>query len=493
MGNLKNLFSDTLIYGVSTILGRLLNWLLMPLYVKTIPKPEYGVVSDIYAVISILLVLVTLGFETGFFKFVTDENRNKLLHTQLSTVFAFGSLVCIILHFSNNFLCDFFSIGSVSNYIFLLASLIVLIDSFNAILFADLRFKRLSVKYSVLRFVQVIITVILNLFFILYLRYQTLFGFDFSTISNVNYILFANLIGSLSSTIYFIPSIIQLQFKFDISLLKSSLFYCIPLVGMGCLGMLNQNIEKILIPIIDSHDDSLSQLAIYSANYKIGILMAIFTQSFRIAFEPIIFKSARSKDDKRELYGDALKYFVYFGLLIFAFVILFLPLVNKFILHSNIEYINGNIIIPFVLIGQLFFGIYYSLSMWYKVIDKTYFGVIMSAIGLSVNLLLELILIPTYGILGASISVLCGYLVMMILSFILEHHFYPITYPFKSIIIPFIIIIPLVLVFSYLSRTIFVDYWYIISIFAILLVFCVFLFFEKNNIKKLISYAKHRR
>lgn len=489
--NIKTLFSDTVVYGVSTVLGRLLNWLLMPLYIRTIPKAEYGVVSDVYAVISVLLVLVTLGFETGYFKFVTDDNRKRLINTQLNTILIFGSFVTALFYFFNDSLCQLFNLHVVTSNIFFLAALIVMVDSYNSVLFADLRFKRKSVKYSVLRLIQVVVTVLFNLFFIFYLRFQTIAGFDFSTISNVNYILFANLLGSLSSTLYFLPSLFRLGFTFDTALLRQSMFYCMPLVGMGLLGMLNQNIEKMLIPHLDYHDDTLAQLGEYSANYKIGILMAIFTQSFRLAFEPIIFKNSRSNSDKKSLYGDALKYFVYFGLIIFAFVMLLMPLVNKFILKP--EYYEGNIIIPFVLIGQLFFGVYYSLSMWYKVIDKTYFGLIMSAIGLVVNLVLEFILVPQLGILGAAISVMCGFFVMMITSFLLEHRYYPISYPFKKIISTFLIVTTLVLALTYLYRYVYTDYWIFISIFGLFLVLLIFVLIERKNVIKLLNYVRHRR
>lgn len=487
MGKLKSLAGDTVVYGVSTILGRMLNWLLMPFYIRTIDAADYGMVVNIYSIIAVLLVLVTLGFETGYFRFVSDENRSTLFDTLSSSVFIFGLFVIACFICFSDFFCSIFEIGN-SLDILVLASVIVLIDAYNAIYFAQLRYSHRSVLYSVLRLIQVVITVVFTLFFLLFLRFRSLFGIDFSLVGSVKFILFANLLGSLSSTIYFLPKYIFNSHNFDLQLLKKVLIYSIPLVGMGFFGVANQNIEKILILKLDQSVDPYTQLAIYGANYKIGVLMAIFTQSFRLAFEPFFFKENKTSDNK-SLYGDAMKYFVYFGLIIYAGVLLFMPVVNIFLTHS---YYKGNIVIPFILIGQLFFGVYYSLSMWYKVIDKTYFGILMSFAGLTVNVICNFILIPRLGYLGAAISTLIGYFVMMFLSLFLGNIYYPIKYPLFKIFSVTCFAVILVQSVKFLEENYFSDFWFIFSVLAFILLAFVILKVENLSIRTILINVRNR-
>ncbi len=483
MGKLSSLAGDTVIYGVSTILGRLLNWLLMPFYIRCIPQNEYGSVVVVYSIIAVLLVVVTLGFETGYFRFVTDENKNKLLDTLSSGVFFFGAFLIVLFYFFRDFFCDLFEFAS-TDFLFY-ASLIVLVDAFNAIYFAQLRYERKSVLYSILRLVQVLITIIFNIFFLVFLNKHTFFGFDFSSFNNVSYILIANLIGSLSSTIYFIPRIFKHK-EIDFQLFKRVLLYSFPLVGMGFFGVANQNIEKFLLLKLDFHEDVYSQIAIYGANYKIGILMAIFTQSFRLAFEPFFFRE-NSTSSKRDVYADVMKYFVYFGLIIFAGVVLFIPIVNLLLKE---EYFEGNVVIPVILISQLFFGVYYSLSMWYKAVDKTYFGVIMSLVGLAVNVISNIILIPHFGYLGAAFSTLIGYFTMMVLSLYLGNKYYPINYPLLKLSVVSLVVCCFVMSVSYLNNNFFGGFWFLSSLFSLIFILLFFIKIENIDPKSLLKYVR---
>ena len=390
-----------------------------------------------------------------------------------------------VFYLFSDFFCHIFEYGEAGGQILILSSVIVIFDAYNAIFFAELRYAQRSVLYSVLRLVQVLVTVALTLFFLLFLRYQDYFDGYFMHVSNVNYILIANLFGSASSTVFFLPRIANVFISNDFQLLRTVIVYSVPLVGMGFFGICNQNIEKILILKLDPHTDALSQLAIYGANYKIGILMAIFTQSFRMAFEPFFFKQNKEKE-KTDIYGDALKYFVYFGLLIFAGVILFRPLIVLFGILTP-EYYEGMVVIPLILIGQLFFGVYYSLSMWYKVIDKTYFGVLMSILGLLVNTCLNFILIPRLGYYGAAISTLVGYFVMMLTSFIIGNVYYPISYPFKRITFVAIATFLLVFLSSYAVDALFPSpLWILISSSALALYIFFIIKVEHISVKSLI-------
>ena len=255
---------------------------------------------------------------------------------------------------------------------------IVLLDSYNAIFFAELRYLRKSLAYALLRLGQVLVNVLLTVFFLFWLRHR---GGVFGSVDDITYMMLANLAGSLFSTLYFLPRIAAVMTEGDADILRKALVYSLPLVGMGFFGQANTNIEKILIK------HPLAALGIYAACYKIGVLMSIFTQSFRMAFEPFFFKENKEKA-KNDVYGVALKWFVYFGLFIFAGVMLFMPLLRNFLPQS---YFEGTAIIPWILIGQLFFGVYYSISLWYKLTDRTYWGIIMSTIGLAVNTALNFV------------------------------------------------------------------------------------------------------
>lgn len=429
MGKLQTLASDTVVYGASTILSRLIGWLMMPLYVRVVSQSVYGTFSYVYSWIAIFLVVVTLGFETGYFRFATDDNRDRLLGTLSKTVFCFGLALTLLCAFFPTFCCNLldFDFGPQSSVYLIIMAAIVLLDSYNAIFFAELRYLRKSLRYALLRLASVIVNVVMTVFFLFWLRHQ---GGFWGEVDDITYMIVANLLGSLFCTLYFLPRIARVMGEGDKALLRQALIYSLPLVGMGFFGQANTNIEKILIKHLDPSADPLASLGVYAACYKIGVLMSIFTQSFRMAFEPFFFKENKDRA-KTDIYGPALKWFVYFGLLIFAGVMLFMPLLRLFLPES---YYEGTAIIPWILIGQLFFGVYYSLSLWYKLTDRTYWGIIMSAIGLTVNTSMNFILIPRMGYMGAAWSTFVGYAVMMVVTYFLGQHYFPVEYPVRRLL-----------------------------------------------------------
>lgn len=487
MGKLKSLASDTVVYGLSTILSRLIGWLMMPLYVRIVSQSVYGTFSYVYSWIAILLVVVTLGFETGYFRFATDNNRDRLLGTLSKNVFLFGLVVVLACCFFPSGVCGLldFDFGASSGTYLIIMAIIVLLDSYNAIFFAELRYLRKSLTYALLRLVQVVINVLLTVFFLLYLRHVD--GF-FSTVDDITYMMLANLAGSLFSTLWFIPRIVAVTPFTDRDLLRKALIYSLPLVGMGFFGQANTNIEKILIKHLDPSADPLASLGVYAACYKIGVLMSIFTQSFRMAFEPFFFKENKDRA-KTDIYGPALKWFVYFGLLIFAGVMLFMPLL-KHILPE--DYYGGTVIIPWILIGQLFFGVYYSLSLWYKLTDRTYWGIIMSAIGLAVNTAMNFILIPRMGYIGAAWSTFAGYAVMMMVTYILGQHFFPVEYPVRRLIFVGLVVIIFVMGVSMTLESL-GAVWPVVSIVAGLAVVGFIGLVERKEVMPMINKILRRK
>ncbi len=487
MGKLKTLASDTVVYGASTILSRLIGWLMMPLYVRVVSQAVYGTFSYVYSWIAIFLVVVTLGFETGYFRFATDENRDRLLGTLSRTVFLFGTLLFLLTLFFPSFCCALldFDFGFQSGVYLAIMAAIVLLDSYNAIFFAELRYLRKSLAYALLRLAQVLVNVLLTIFFLFWLRHQ---GGFFSSVDDITYMMLANLAGSLFSTFYFIPRIATTICKGDKQLLRNALIYSLPLVGMGFLGQANTNIEKILIKHLDPSADPLASLGVYAACYKIGVLMSIFTQSFRMAFEPFFFKENKDKA-KTDIYGPALKWFVYFGLIIFAGVMLFMPILRLFLPES---YYEGTAIIPWILIGQLFFGVYYSLSLWYKLTDRTYWGIIMSAIGLSVNTALNFLLIPRMGYMGAAISTFVGYAVMMILTYFMGQKYFPVAYPVRTLLFATASVIAIVMGATFFTTELCPQLWPITAILVMVLIFVAIVKTEHINLNSLIHKILRR-
>lgn len=481
MGKLKSLASDTVVYGLSTILSRLIGWLMMPLYVRVVSQSVYGTFSYVYSWIAILLVVVTLGFETGYFRFATDDNRDRLLGTLSRSVFLFGLALVLACVFFPGAICGLldFDFGPQSGVYLIVMAIIVLLDSYNAIFFAELRYLRRSLEYALLRLGQVVVNVVLTVFFLFFLRHQ---GGWMSEVDDITYMMVANLAGSLFSTLWFTRRIISVISLGDKELLRKALIYSLPLVGMGFFGQANTNIEKILIKHLDPSADPLAALGVYAACYKIGVLMSIFTQSFRMAFEPFFFKENKDRA-KTDIYGPALKWFVYFGLLIFAGVMLFMPLLRLILPES---YYEGTAIIPWILIGQLFFGVYYSLSLWYKLTDRTYWGIIMSAIGLAVNTALNFILIPQMGYIGAAWSTFAGYAVMMMVTYILGQHFFPVNYPVRRLIFVGLTVIIVVMCASMaLDRV--GALWPLVSLAALAVVLGILAFVEHREIQPMLS------
>ena len=428
MGKLKKLAGDTIIYGVSTIFGRLLNWLLMPFYIRTLDADQFGGVVNIYSYIAVVLVFLTFGFETAYFRYVKPDNRAKLLKT-LGATLSVGSLVfCGLVYVFQIPIANLLGNEHLVSDFFVLAALIVSRDAVTSIPFADLRFRNKTVRYAGLKFVSVLLNIFFNVFFLVVCPYLLRQGYSFvnsffNEDNRLIYVFVSNLIGSGIISVFLVPSVFKSNAKFDWSLLKVLLRYSYPIMLVGLFGMVIQNIDKILMPhLIDN--EAMKALAVYGANYKIGILMALFIQSYRLAFEPFFFKEGKNNASK-ELYARILKFFVVFGLIIYVGVLLFIDLINVLLIP---EYYEGNVIIPFILLGQLFFGIYYSLSLWYKLSDRTNFGAVIGGIGAIIAVAGNIILVPHVGYIGAAISSFVCFLLMTVLSYGLGQKYYPVNY-----------------------------------------------------------------
>ena len=422
MASLKSLAKDTAIYGLSSIIGRFLNYLLVPLYTAKISAASggYGVITNMYAYTALLLVILTYGMETTFFRFVNKEGENseKVYHTVLSMV-GFTSLLFIALVFlfitplSN-------AMGYADHPAYVWTMFVtVAIDAFQCIPFAYLRYKKRPLKFAAFKLLFIGLNIALNLVY-----YVIMDGHD------VGYAFYINLVCTASITFCFYKELKEGFMGEKCSwneckvLVRKMLGYSWPILVLGIAGILNQTADKILFPYIYEKGDAHAQLGIYGAASKIAMIMAMITQAFRYAYEPIVF--AKSKDsDKKEYYSAAMKYFVIFTLFAFLCVIGYMPLLEHIIGGS---YHAGLRVVPIVMAAEIMMGIYFNLSFWYKLIDKTIYGAWFSAAGCLVLVLVNIIFIPEYSYMACAWGGVAGYGTAMVLSYVIGQRKYPINY-----------------------------------------------------------------
>ncbi len=426
MANLKSLAKDTAIYGLSSIVGRFLNYLLVPLYTHYMPKDsgDYGVSTNIYAYTALILVLLTFGMETTLFRFANDSKYKP--DTVFSTAMAVvGSLTAVFL------LLIFGFIGPISGALgytehpdyLLMMAVVVALDAIQAIPFSYLRFQKRAIRFASLKMLFIVLNIAMNVIYFVVLGKTSVF-----------YVFFINLLCTGLITFFFVPDMFRIQWKFDSQLLKVMFSYSWPILVLGIAGILNQVADKIIFPLVYPDEAQANvQLGIYGSCVKIAMIMAMITQAFRYAYEPIVF--AKNKDaDKTEYYATAMKYFIIFTLLAFLCVMGWMP-VLKYIIGA--DYREGLGVVPIVMMAEIFMGIYFNLSFWYKLIDKTIYGAWFSLAGCIVLFAVNILLIPTYGYWACAWGGFAGYGTAMILSYIIGQKKNPIPYPLKSIALYF--------------------------------------------------------
>ena len=439
MANLKSLAKDTAIYGLSSIVGRFLNYLLVPLYTAKLSAASggYGVITNVYAYTALLMVILTYGMETTFFRFANKdgEDPQKVYSTTLMSV-GFTSLLFVALVFIFiNPISSFMGYADHPSYIWVMA-ITVAIDAFQCIPFAYLRYKKRPIKFATLKLLNIFMAIALNLMFFLVLPniYDNNGGTGFiAQIYNptvgAGYAFYVNLFCSAALTFFFWKELVGIKYKFDKALLRRMMSYSWPILVLGIAGILNQTADKILFPYIYERGDAHSQLGIYGAASKIAMIMAMITQAFRYAYEPFVFGKAKDKDN-RETYAKAMKFFIIFTLLAFLVVIGYLDLL-KYIIGK--DYWSGLRVVPIVMAAEIMMGVYFNLSFWYKLIDKTIWGAWFSGAGCAVLIAVNIIFVPRYGYIACAWAGFAGYATAMVLSYLVGQKKYPINYPLKSI------------------------------------------------------------
>jgi O-antigen/teichoic acid export membrane protein len=433
---MKSLAKDTAIYGVSSIVGKFMNWLLVPLYTHVLASSaDYGVVTNLYSWTALLLVILTYGMETGFFRFANKEGNNPdmVYSTSMISVGLTSLVFALFCIFFAPQISRWLDYASHPEYIWMLG-LSVAMDAFASIPFAYLRYLKRPLKFAGYKLLFVFLNIIFNVFFLVACPWllkhapQTVSWF-YNPGYGVGYVFVSNVLATGIQTACLAPYILAVKFKLDKVLLRKILGYSLPLLVLGIAGIMNQTLDKILFPFLLPGTKGASELGVYGATSKIALVMLMFTQAFRYAYEPFIFAQKKDKDSLTA-YADAMKYFIIFSWFIFLGMVLYID-VFKFIIGR--AYWSGLNVVPLVLVSFIFQGIYFNLSVWYKLTDKTMYGAWFSLLGTVIIVTGNIILVPKYSYMGSAWAAFVCYFVVMLVSYVFGQKYFPINYQLKTI------------------------------------------------------------
>lgn len=437
MANLKSLAKDTAIYGLSSIAARFINYLLVPIQTAKFAAAggQYGIITNVYAYVALLIIILTYGMETTFFRFMSKdgEDPHKVYSTSLHTVGFTSLLFAIIVLLFNQPIAAAMGYADHPEFVSIMF-VTVAIDAFTAIPFAYLRCKHRPIKFAVLKVLNITFNITLNLLYLIILPYFkiNLFGiYDDDFTLNVAWVFYINIFCSVATLLMLWSELKGFKYAFDWKTCKRMLTYTWPLLIMGLAGQLNQCASQIIFPYVfdGSNKESLTQLGIYGACIKIAMIMVMITQAFRYAYEPFVFGKTKDKDNK-ETYAKAMKYYIIFTLLAFLCVMGYIDILRYLVGKS---YWDGLRIVPIVMASEIMFGIFFNLSFWYKLIDKTIWGAYFSGIGAVVLIAVDIIFIPKFSYIACAWAGFVSYAVSMLLSYFIGQKHYPIRYPIRDI------------------------------------------------------------
>jgi len=485
LSGFKSLFKQTFIYGLATVLPRMLSFLLVPLYTSEdvlSSVEEYGVVSYIFAYFVLFNVVLAYGMETAFFRFYNKEDDAK-------TVTGTASISLII----SSFL--FLGVGLLlQNQIAALVDIkveyiklviwILLLDALVIIPFAWLRANAKPMRYAIIKILNVATNIGLNFFFLIFLKKlapnSAFFDSLYSPNFEVNYILIANVVASGLTLLLMLPFYAKLKFVFNTALWKQMMKYAIPVLIAGVAFSINETFDRILLKQLLPENMAEREIGMYSACYKIAVVMTLFITAYRLGIEPYFFSHSKTKNPQKN-YAKILEYFVVLGSIILLGVVVFVDILKVIIIQSE-DYWEAMWVVPVVLLATFFLGIYHNLSVWYKITDRTKFGAYISIFGALLTLVLNFWLIPIYSYKGSAVATLAAYTLMMLLSFYFGRKYYPIPYNLKKIGVYLGLSIALSVVsFYYLRGN------YIFGISALIVFLTLVYFMEKNELKQLLK------
>jgi O-antigen/teichoic acid export membrane protein len=480
----KRLAGETAIYGLGTMVPRFLNYLLVPLYtIYVFTQAQYGQVTLLYSYVAILLVILTFGMETAFFRYANkSEDPLKVFNTATWSIILVAIVFIVLVLIFLKDIARLIEYPSNVDYVFLVAVIIAL-DAITAIPFAYLRFKNKALRFSGIRIISVVITISLNLIFLLGIPYY--FGDKYvelpiyRNLNLVSFVFISNMIGSFSTVLMLWKEFRILRFQISTDLLKKMLSYGLPILIISLMFMISEVADKILLKYLYP-DSSMAdaQLGIYAACYKLAIIMMLFIQMFRYAAEPFFFSEAK-KEDAKQTYSKVMTYFIGFTWAIFLMVTLYIDIFKFFI---GEKYWQGLEVVPIILSSKLLLGVFYNLSVWYKLTNKTTYGAIIATTGGILTIVLNVILIPEYGYIGSAWANFVSNLVIMLISYLWSRRVYKVNYELLSIFIysllAFLIYILSIKIniTSNVAHYIFVSFMFIIYISVV-----VFMEIKKNK------------
>ncbi len=435
MGLYKRLFKQTAIYGLATVLPRMFSFLLVPLYTDLLPKAEYGKVSVIFAYMIFVNVFLAYGMETAFFRFFNKESDKKVvLETSMVSIFwTTLSFLFISLLFRDS-LAAWSGIDAqyISYTIWILA-----LDALVIIPFSKLRAYQKPMVYAAIKIGNVVVNLVLSLLFLVYIPMlieANPHGFLRSVyVDNfqIGYIFLANIIASLLTFVALFPDYVYLNWKVDTNLWKRMMRYGIPIMVAGIAFAINEQFDKILLSKLLPANIAEAEVGVYSACYKLGLFMVLYRTAYTLGIEPFFFSHAADKNAP-QTYAMVTKYFVIFGSFILLAVIVFADLFKLLMIRDSSYWVAMKVV-PLIILANFFLGIYTNLSVWYKLIDKTYIGAYISIVGAIITLVLNFLLIPTMSYYGSAIATIAAYGSMMFISYYLGNKYYPIPYDLKKI------------------------------------------------------------
>ena len=484
MSGLKRFFKDTIIYGIAAVLPRVINFLLVRVHTDALPASDYAENTNFYIWIALFTVLLTFGLETTFFRFYkSEEKKDAIISTSFISVFVASLLFVTIAFWFSDFFTNLFDFEA-NPLQFKLFIGILAIDAISMVPFAYLRASNRPIKYAAIKMINVGIIVAINLIFLKFIpefkasgKYIPEFlNAMFNETYIVNFIFIANIIGSLVSLILLLPFLLKFKWSFNGVLFKKMMIYSWPIAVAGIAYTINENLDKYLIgQLIDK-----STMGIYSACYKLAIFMNLYIMAFRLGAEPFFFNHADKKDAK-ETYAKIMNYFIIVGALVFVGIVAFIDII-KVLFIKNSDYWEAISIVPIVLLANLFLGIYHNIAVWYKLTDKTSYGMLFSILGAFITIVLNIVLIPKIGFIASAWATLAAYASMMVISYFYGKKYYDVPYNLKksgSYLLASIVI-------SFVSFTYFRENYWISAI--LVMVFGMLIF--SNEKKEILALVK---
>lgn len=489
MSAIKKLLSQTAIYGVSSIVARFLNFLLVPFYTRILNPAEYGIVTELYSYTGFLAVLLTFGFETGYFRFSKSNGETKVFSQAIAFLSFISFVFVAVVFFSRQLIGDALQYEQQTDF-FVWFALILFLDTVSAIPFTRLRNEEKAFQFAGIKIIEIFVNIGLNIFFFIFCKNaydngsSSVLATLYSPSIGVGYIFIANLIASFVKFVLLLPVFKPLKLTIDRKLLLEMLRYSAPMIIIGLAGITNEMLDRVLLPRLLSGTitENREMVGIYAACYKISIILSLFIQAFRFAAEPFFFSHASDKNSP-QLFAKVMDIFVVFCCIVFLGVGLNLDIVKYFV---GEKFWGALGIVPILMMANVFLGIYVNLSIWYKLSDKTMMGAWVAIFGALITITLNIWWIPIFGYVGSAWATLICYAFMAIVSYILGQKFYPIPYHVKKISIYLLTAVAMLVVFGLLP-TVSVYLQKVMMLAFIGLYFCIVYYFEKATIRSLIK------